>query len=67
MPENATYSDLKTQCKENSLATNYDELKALITRSLDIDVATLVFNKELLNKEGNNITVDQLNTMLKSL
>lgn len=67
MSENAKYYDLKKYCKENNLAKNYGELKELVTKSLDIDLQTVVPNKELLNKEGKNISVDGLHTMLKTL
>ena len=67
MSENAKYSDLKSYSKNNSLASNYGELKELVEKNLDIDVKTLKFNSDLLDKSGKNITVSQLNTMLKSL
>ena len=67
MSENAKYSDLKKFIKDNSLANNYGELKELVEKKLDIDMNTVKFNSELLDKTGKNITVSQLNTMLKSL
>lgn len=67
MSENAKYSDLKSYFKSNSLANNYGELKQLVENKLDIDSTTLKFNSDLLDKNGKNITVSQLNTLLKQL
>ena len=63
MSEHAKYSDIKSYYKTHNLANNYSELLDLV-KDVDIDLDTLKYDYELLDKEGNNITIERLNTML---
>lgn len=63
MSEHAKYTDLKGYYKTNNLANKYGELMDLV-KDADIDLDTLKYDYELLDKEGNNITIERLNTML---
>ncbi len=63
MSEYAKYTHLKGYYKTNNLANNYGELMDLV-KDTDIDLDTLKYDYELLDKEGNNITIERLNTML---
>ena len=63
MSEYAKYTHLKDYYKTNNLANNYGELMDLV-KDADIDLDTLKYDYELLDKEGNNITIERLNTML---
>ena len=63
MSEHAKYSDIKSYYKTHNLANNYSELLDLV-KDADIDPDTLKYDCELLDKEGNNITVEGLITKL---
>jgi virulence-associated protein VapD len=64
--QNAKYIDLKKIIKDNNLANSYEDLKSyLINNNFNIDINSVVYNLELLNKSGNNITLSELNEMFK--
>ena len=66
MSSNAKYIDLKSIVKEKDIANNYENLISYVESNLNIDLSTVKFNEYLLDKEGNNITVSQLEDMFKN-
>ena len=63
MSNNAKYIDLKRIVREKDFATSYQNLLSYIDSNLNIDISTVKYNEYLLDKQGNNLTVSQLEDM----